>query len=154
MQPYGEPGYYETEEVYETEPSREERSQYGSSAYQSYGGVYYAGPGYSQYGDYGGYGQPLEYEGYGEAYEGPRYHRGPSGFITSDKDAWAPTGMARTVWQDACIQSNGCSVHPEPDCSAARLQEASDGEEGTRIAAREAVVECTDYCWTLRVRAC
>ncbi|KAE9252235.1 hypothetical protein PF004_g2088 [Phytophthora fragariae] len=82
MQPYGEPGYYETEEVYETEPSREERSQYGSSAYQSYGGVYYAGPGYSQYGDYGGYGQPLEYEGYGEAYEGPRYHRGPSGFIT------------------------------------------------------------------------
>ncbi|KAE9267099.1 hypothetical protein PR003_g31895 [Phytophthora rubi] len=79
---YEESGYYEAEEVYETEPSREERSQYGSSAYPGYGGVYYTGPGYGQYGDYGGYSQPLEYEGYGEAYEEPRYHRGPSGFIT------------------------------------------------------------------------
>ncbi|KAE8975631.1 hypothetical protein PR003_g29829 [Phytophthora rubi] len=81
-EPYEESGYFETEEVYETGPSREERSQYGSAAYPGYGGVYYTGPGYGQYGDYGGYGQPLEYEGYGEAYEEPRYHRGPSGFIT------------------------------------------------------------------------
>ncbi|GMF55873.1 unnamed protein product [Phytophthora fragariaefolia] len=82
-EPYEESGYYETEELYETEPSREERSQYGPSAYPGYGGVYYAGPGYGQYGDYGGYSQPLDYEGYGEAYEEPRYHRGPSGVITS-----------------------------------------------------------------------
>ncbi|KAE8899450.1 hypothetical protein PF005_g28553 [Phytophthora fragariae] len=85
MEPYERAGFYETEEVYETEPSRERNSQYGSAEYQGYGGVYYAGPGYGQYGqygDYGGYGQPLEYEGYGEAYEEPRYHRGPSGFIT------------------------------------------------------------------------
>ncbi|GMF32080.1 unnamed protein product [Phytophthora fragariaefolia] len=61
-EPYEELGYYETEEVNETEPSREERSQYGPSAYLGYGGVYYAGPGYGQYGDYGGYIQPLEYE--------------------------------------------------------------------------------------------
>ncbi|GMF41494.1 unnamed protein product [Phytophthora fragariaefolia] len=45
-EPYAESGYYETEEVYETEPSREERSQYGPSAYPGYGGVYYAGPEY------------------------------------------------------------------------------------------------------------
>ncbi|KAE9258573.1 hypothetical protein PR003_g35156 [Phytophthora rubi] len=82
MEPYEESGYYENEEVYEAEPSREERSPYGPSAYPEYGGVYYAGPGYGSYGDYGGYSQPLEYEGYGEAYEEPRYHRGPSGFIT------------------------------------------------------------------------
>ncbi|KAE9029733.1 hypothetical protein PF011_g925 [Phytophthora fragariae] len=81
-EPYEESGYYETEEVYETGPSREERSQYGSAAYPGYGGVYYTGPGYGQYGEYGGYSQPLEYEGYGEAYEEPRYHRGPSGIIT------------------------------------------------------------------------
>ncbi|KAE9064499.1 hypothetical protein PF007_g29176 [Phytophthora fragariae] len=81
-EPYEESGYYETEEVYETEPSREERSPYGSSEYSGYGGVYYTGPGYGQYGDCGGYSQPLEYEGYGEAYDEPRYHRGPSGFIT------------------------------------------------------------------------
>ncbi|KAE8970744.1 hypothetical protein PR002_g27020 [Phytophthora rubi] len=133
-EPYEESGYFETEEVYETGPSREERSQYGSAAYPGYGGVYYTGPGYGQYGDYGGYGQPLEYEGYGEAYEEPRYHRGPSGFIT------------RTVWRDACTQTNDCSARPEPDCSVARLQEASSGEEGTRIAAREVVVEGTDCC--------
>ncbi|KAE9214834.1 hypothetical protein PF002_g17551, partial [Phytophthora fragariae] len=48
MEPYEETGYYEAEEVYETEPSREERSQYGSSAYPGYGGVYYTGPGYGQ----------------------------------------------------------------------------------------------------------
>ncbi|GMF21852.1 unnamed protein product [Phytophthora fragariaefolia] len=59
-EPYEESGYYETEEVYETEPSREERSQYGPPAYPGYGGVYYAGPGYGQYGEYGGNSQPLE----------------------------------------------------------------------------------------------
>ncbi|KAE9006474.1 hypothetical protein PF011_g11565 [Phytophthora fragariae] len=82
MEPYEETGYYDNEEVYETEPPREERSLNGPSAYQGYGGVYYTGPGYGSYGDYGGHSQPLEYEGYGEAYEEPRYHRGPSGFIT------------------------------------------------------------------------
>ncbi|KAE9249325.1 hypothetical protein PF004_g3451 [Phytophthora fragariae] len=82
MEPYEETGYYDNEEVYETEPPREERSLNGPSAYQGYGGVYYTGPGYGTYGDYGGHSQPLEYEGYGEAYEEPRYHRGPSGFIT------------------------------------------------------------------------
>ncbi|KAE8972599.1 hypothetical protein PR002_g26468 [Phytophthora rubi] len=79
VEPYDETGHYENEEVYETEPPREERSLYGPSAYQGYGGVYYTGPGY---GSYGGYSQPLEYEGYGEAYEEPRYHRGASGFST------------------------------------------------------------------------
>ncbi|KAE8988039.1 hypothetical protein PR003_g19577 [Phytophthora rubi] len=66
MEPYEETGYYDNEEVYETEPPREERSLYGPSAYQGYGGVYYTGPGYGSYGDYGGYSQPLEYEGYGK----------------------------------------------------------------------------------------
>ncbi|KAE8964013.1 hypothetical protein PR002_g29104 [Phytophthora rubi] len=96
MEPYERAGFYETEEVYETEPSRERNSQYGSAEYQGYGGVYYAGPGYGPYGDYGGYGQPLEYEGYGEAYEEPRYHRGPSGFITRD----GQNGMAERLCHD------------------------------------------------------
>ncbi|GMF57982.1 unnamed protein product [Phytophthora fragariaefolia] len=82
VEPYAESGFYETGEVYETEPSREERSRYGPSAYPGFGGAYYVGSGYGSYGDYGGYDQPLEYGGYGEAYEEPRYHREPSGCIT------------------------------------------------------------------------
>ncbi|KAE8964355.1 hypothetical protein PF011_g28702 [Phytophthora fragariae] len=135
-EPYEESGYYETEEVYETEPSREERSPYGSSAYSGYGGVYYTGPGYGQYGDCGGYSQPLEYEGYGEADEEGRttYLQletlGAQGAATAGNEAArTPSGMARTVWREACTQTNGCSVRPEPDCSIARLAEASDGEE-------------------------
>ncbi|GMF41055.1 unnamed protein product [Phytophthora fragariaefolia] len=82
VEPYEESGYYETGVVYETEPSREGRSQYGPSAHPGFGGAYYVGSEYGSYGNYGGYGQLLEYEGYGEAYEGSRYHPGPSGFIT------------------------------------------------------------------------
>ncbi|GMF28575.1 unnamed protein product [Phytophthora fragariaefolia] len=82
VEPYEESGFYETGEVYETEPSREERSRYGPSAYPGFGGAYYVGSGYGSYGDYRGYVQPLEYDGYGGSYEGPRYHRRPSGFIT------------------------------------------------------------------------
>ncbi|GMF57981.1 unnamed protein product [Phytophthora fragariaefolia] len=51
--------------------------------------------------------------------------------------------MSGTVWRRASFQTNGCSVRPEPACSAEHLEEAGVDEECPCVEDREVGAEDT-----------